>query len=427
MKTLLLIDLDGVMFDNSHRAHLLPTGDGATADQWEAFNKACRDDAPIIHMWEIARLIGNILAESGQDRETIFLTGRAEHCRQETVAAITDVILTLDADCLWDRDQIQQEVSEQLVMRADDDHRPGHEVKRGYIEALRRKLRTTTTPDGDSVLLEDRIILIDDDQRIIDACAPLVSQAIHVQPFTGCAALPGVDRSPKLRFPADWGSRLRRTYAAAHGSPFQQGGPATLAQLREQIFQAPFFVLPEGYKMVPITPTPEMMAAGQELEYFEGGYGRSCDDFWQEMINVAPTPKQVFESNVPTTSLSQAAQAVLAERRRQVEEEGFTPDHDDQYREHELRDAAACYASTIETFRPGEPPRLWPWSKESWKPHEDDMRVNLVKAGALILAAIEQIDRRHEWDDQDRCKKCGDKDWFTGQHCEGKMKPEGGK
>ena len=92
MKTLLLIDLDGVMFDNSHRAHLLPTGDGATADQWEAFNKACRDDAPILHMWEIARLIGNILAESGQDRETIFLTGRAEHCRQETVAAITDVI-----------------------------------------------------------------------------------------------------------------------------------------------------------------------------------------------------------------------------------------------------------------------------------------------------------------------------------------------
>lgn len=29
----------------------------------------------------------------------------------------------------------------------------------------------------------------------------------------------------------------------------------------------------------------------------------------------------------------------------------------------------------------------------------------------------------HEWDDQDRCKKCGDKDWFAdAECCESKIK-----
>ncbi|KGV86921.1 putative gp37 [Burkholderia pseudomallei MSHR3951] len=91
----------------------------------------------------------------------------------------------------------------------------------------------------------------------------------------------------------------------------------------------------------------------------------------------------------PVTS---AARDVLAERRRQVEQEGWTPAHDDQHRDHELSCAAGCYAMYTLAYPAGDPPPAWPWAADWWKPTTH--RRNLVKAGALIQAAIEQIDRR---------------------------------
>lgn len=88
-----------------------------------------------------------------------------------------------------------------------------------------------------------------------------------------------------------------------------------------------------------------------------------------------------------------AARAVLAERRRQVEAEGWTPGHDDEHESGEMAEAAACYAACAETHSlKGHPPLSWPWSPEWWKPSADPRR-NLVKAGALILAEIERLDR----------------------------------
>lgn len=87
-----------------------------------------------------------------------------------------------------------------------------------------------------------------------------------------------------------------------------------------------------------------------------------------------------------------AAADVLAERQRQVTAEGWTPGHDDEYEHGELADAAGCYALSSELFDcAGEPPRPWPWPDEWWKP--TNRRRDLVKAGALILAEIERIDR----------------------------------
>ncbi len=92
-------------------------------------------------------------------------------------------------------------------------------------------------------------------------------------------------------------------------------------------------------------------------------------------------------------ALSQAATDVLAERRRQVTAEGWTSEHDDQYEDGELIDAAACYAQDSGLWDcVGEPPSDWPWNDEWWKPSKN-MRRNLVKAGALILAEIERRDR----------------------------------
>lgn len=90
---------------------------------------------------------------------------------------------------------------------------------------------------------------------------------------------------------------------------------------------------------------------------------------------------------------SHAARDVLEERRRQVEVEDFDASHDDMATKGQLAGAAASYAMhDIEHWAGKEAARtIWPWDKAWWKPA--NRRRNLVKAGALILAEIERLDR----------------------------------
>lgn len=83
---------------------------------------------------------------------------------------------------------------------------------------------------------------------------------------------------------------------------------------------------------------------------------------------------------------------VIAERQRQQSVEGWMPEHDDEHCNGELAMAAVCYINEIGTVnRNGGKPWGWPWDASWWKPNA--RRRNLVKAGALILAEIERIDR----------------------------------
>lgn len=86
-----------------------------------------------------------------------------------------------------------------------------------------------------------------------------------------------------------------------------------------------------------------------------------------------------------------AARDVLAERHRQVEAEGWTPEHDDQYQHGSIAQAAGCYALHASGVYKGMYPSVWPWMPKWWKPTTP--RRDLVKAGALILAEIERLDR----------------------------------
>lgn len=89
--------------------------------------------------------------------------------------------------------------------------------------------------------------------------------------------------------------------------------------------------------------------------------------------------------------MTKAAADVLAERRRQIEAEGWTPEHDDEHSAGEMAKAAACYALVSAGFNPDATITVWPWRRRWWKP--GDKRCNLVKAAALILAEIERLDR----------------------------------
>lgn len=91
---------------------------------------------------------------------------------------------------------------------------------------------------------------------------------------------------------------------------------------------------------------------------------------------------------------SSAISDVIAERVRQREVEGWTPEHDDKHRHAELLDAATCYVTSVAgglKLRADGAPNRWPWRREWWKPK--DPRRDLVRAAALILAEIERLDR----------------------------------
>lgn len=89
--------------------------------------------------------------------------------------------------------------------------------------------------------------------------------------------------------------------------------------------------------------------------------------------------------------MSRALDDIAAERRRQTEQEGWTPDHDDEHSDGQLAAAAACYAMPPD-YRDYGPehlemlaPQEWPWSEEWWKPTPSDRRRELVKAGRSSL------------------------------------------
>lgn len=93
-------------------------------------------------------------------------------------------------------------------------------------------------------------------------------------------------------------------------------------------------------------------------------------------------------------ALVEAWEDVISERKRQIEVEGWTPEHDDSHYKMELAFLAAAYAlhdpeipaTAILAF--GSMPRdMRDWFKPKSR------RENLVRAGALILAEIERLDR----------------------------------
>lgn len=88
-----------------------------------------------------------------------------------------------------------------------------------------------------------------------------------------------------------------------------------------------------------------------------------------------------------------AARDVLAERARQVSAEGWTAEHDDEHDRGALAQAAISYIVSADGHGNRAALEWWPWDRSWWKP--TTKRRDLVKAGALILAEIERLDR-HE-------------------------------
>jgi len=90
---------------------------------------------------------------------------------------------------------------------------------------------------------------------------------------------------------------------------------------------------------------------------------------------------------------------INAERERQISKEGWDSFHDDDHKWGEMAHAAACYAKCAGWqcephlgYNPKVESMSWPWEKKWWKPSDDKIR-NLAKAGALIAAEIDRLNR----------------------------------
>ncbi len=107
-----LFDIDGTIADLSHRLHHI---NGEKKD-WRAFFAACNEDKPIPHMIRLAK----DLALPGST--IIYVSGRSDECRIETVKWLEDNDLLLS--------------STHLYMRKSGDRRPDNIVKGELLDRI---------------------------------------------------------------------------------------------------------------------------------------------------------------------------------------------------------------------------------------------------------------------------------------------------
>jgi hypothetical protein len=102
--------------------------------------------------------------------------------------------------------------------------------------------------------------------------------------------------------------------------------------------------------------------------------------------------RRVFEALHIRRPLSPFMNAVIAERFRQIDEEGWSHEHDDAHDRGDLANAGAHYLFYAGQESPA--PSTWAWEKSWWKP--DGFRRDVVKGCALGIAEGEKFDRNRK-------------------------------
>ncbi|MFD3519009.1 hypothetical protein [Streptomyces sp. NPDC058653] len=127
-RPLAVFDLDGTLADTAHRQHFLER----RPKDWKAFFDAAPGDTPL------AEGVALVLT-SAEECEVVYLTGRPERCREDT-------LVWLRANGLPDG---------RLFMRRNDDRRPARTTK---VERL-----------GKLAAGREIRMLVDDDELVCDA------------------------------------------------------------------------------------------------------------------------------------------------------------------------------------------------------------------------------------------------------------------
>lgn len=122
------------------------------------------------------------------------------------------------------------------------------------------------------------------------------------------------------------------------------------------------------------------------------------------VVDSAPLARAMTEAAKFLRASARPLDDIAAERRRQIEVEGWTPEHDDGHDADQLALAAAAYATParerVQALRGGAKvygigsaslrTMLWPFDG---LPSPRERRRELIIAAALLLAEIERLDR----------------------------------
>lgn len=137
----MVFDIDGVLADCRHRLHHLTT----RPKDWDAFFAEAPAD-PLLAPG--ARLVDQAAADG---HTVLYLTGRPERCRQDTLGWLSDCGLPAG----------------ELLMRRDDDRRPARFAK---VNALRRLARRWTI-----------VAFVDDDAAVVDSVRQAGFEVLHAR------------------------------------------------------------------------------------------------------------------------------------------------------------------------------------------------------------------------------------------------------
>lgn len=134
-----IFDVDGTLSNNEHRLKYIREDAWIAAQNgcddstfapfpgvnWDAFHAECGLDTPILPMCYVAaELIHNV------DKEYLFVTGRMEKCRQDTIDWLHTYVLPWISKH-W--------ISGHLLMRADGDTRPDFIIKEEILDKLEER------------------------------------------------------------------------------------------------------------------------------------------------------------------------------------------------------------------------------------------------------------------------------------------------
>lgn len=133
----------------------------------------------------------------------------------------------------------------------------------------------------------------------------------------------------------------------------------------------------------------KMVEKGYKLDNTDSK-GAVSQNYWGYIYRLK---KYEEEGNV--TPKKSGIELIAEERERQKYVENFNTEHDKQWVNGQLANAAASYALTdTERITVGKKNGIvetWPFSKEWWKPTPKDRIKELTKAGALIAAEIDRL------------------------------------
>jgi len=128
-----------------------------------------------------------------------------------------------------------------------------------------------------------------------------------------------------------------------------------------------------------------------------------------QIMQFTPDREELHEKNI--TKLINAGLAeckdkpltgvelIAKERKRQIDVEGFSAEHDDELINDELSNAAACYALSPEYLAMNVDDggsllhTVFPFNMEWYKQTMGDRKRDLVKAGALVAAELDRLNR----------------------------------